>query len=395
VKSTIVRHSALSVRRVSCTSVAIQKRSLATQSEQTTPPSSSSSSTSNTNLNLSSSFSGGTLYGGRYTVTLIPGDGIGREMTDAVRAVFKAAHVPIDWETIHLQADEKGHVHIEHALDSLRRNKLGLKGVLFTPIIKTGFQSFNLQIRKELDLFANVIVCKSLPGYPTRHKNVDICIIRENTEGEYSGLEHEVYPGVVESMKVITKASSDRIAKFAFDFARMNGRHKVTAVHKANIMKLGDGLFLKSCEKTAELYRNIQFENMIVDNCAMQLVAKPNQFDVMVMPNLYGNIVSNIGAGLIGGPGVAPGANIGSEIALFEPGARHVALDIQGRNLANPTAMIMSATMMLRHMGLHSHANIIEGAVINVIREGKVRTTDMGGSSTTTDFTLAVIADLM
>jgi len=340
------------------------------------------------------SYSIGTKYGGKFTATLIPGDGIGREMTDSVRAIFKAANAPIEWEVVNLRPDDQGRADLQVAYDSLDRNKVGLKGILFTPIVRTGYQSFNLSIRKELDLFANLVICKSIPGYPTRHKDVDIVIIRENTEGEYSGLEHEVYPGVVESMKVITAHSSERIAKFAFDYALQKGRKRVTAVHKANIMKLGDGLFLETCKKMAKQYSQIEFNSIIVDNCAMQLVNNPHQFDVMVMPNLYGNIVSNIGAGLIGGPGVAGGANIGHEIALFEPGARHVARDIQGQNLANPTAMIFSATMMLRHLGLHSHADTIDGALYRVYKEGKVRTRCMAGTSTTTDFTLAVIAEL-
>ena len=336
----------------------------------------------------------GTKYGGKYTVTLIPGDGIGREMTDAVRAVFRAAGAPIQWDQIDLVADDAGQVDIKDALASLRRNRVGLKGILFTPIIKTGAQSFNLQIRKELDLFANVVVCKSLKGLNARHKNVDLVVIRENTEGEYSGLEHQVQPGVVEMLKVVTAQSSKRIAKFAFDYARANDRKKVTAIHKANIMKLGDGLFLRTCQETATLYPHIQFDSMIVDNCAMQLVGRPQQFDVMVMPNLYGNIVTNIGAGLIGGPGVAAGINIGNDVALFEPGARHVAMDIMGRNVGNPTAMLLSATLMLRHMNLLSLAEKIDSAIYKVIADGKVRTCDMGGKASTTDFTLAVIAEL-
>ncbi|KCV68114.1 isocitrate dehydrogenase (NAD+) [Fonticula alba] len=335
-----------------------------------------------------------TKYGGRHTVTLIPGDGIGRELTDSVRAIFKAAEVPVVFDIVDLVPDETGNVDISEAVQSLRRNKVGLKGVLFTPILRTGSQSFNLQIRKELDLYANLVICKSIPGFPARHKDVDIVIIRENTEGEYSGLEHEPFPGVVESLKVVTAHGSERIAKFAFDYARQNNRSKVTAIHKANIMKLGDGLFLKSCEDMGKLYSQIAFDSMIVDNCAMQIVAKPHQFDVMVMPNLYGNIISNIGAGLIGGPGVCAGANIGTDIALFEPGARHVARDIQGRNLANPIAMLTSATMMLRHIGLSSYADNIDNAIYKVVADGKIRTRCMGGNSSSTDFVLGLIAEL-
>jgi len=251
-------------------------------------------------------------------------------------------------------------------------------------------------MRQQLDIYASVVLCKSLPGFPTRHSNVDFAIIRENTEGEYSGLEHQGYPGVVESLKVSTRAKTERIARFAFDFALKNNRKKVTCVHKANIMKLGDGLFLNTFRRVAEEYQScgIEHNDMIVDNTSMQLVARPGQFDVMVMPNLYGAIVSNIGAALVGGPGVVPGCNVGREYALFEPGCRHVASDIMGTNRANPTAMILSATMMLRHLGLDEIANNIARAVFEVINEGKVKTHDMAGSATTSDFTSAVIQKL-
>lgn len=252
-------------------------------------------------------------------------------------------------------------------------------------------------MRKDLDIFASVALVKNLAGVPCRHHNVNFVIIRENTEGEYSGLEHQSVPGVVESLKVITKAKSERIARFAFDFALKNGRKKVTCIHKANIMKQGDGLFLNTCKEVAKLYEcnGIQFEAMIVDNTAMQLVAKPQQFDVMVMPNLYGSIVSNIGAALVGGPGLIPGANIGRDFAVFEPGCRHVAKDLQGRNLANPASMLLSGVLMLRHLGLDEHAGRIGQAVYRVMEEGRVFTPDIrGGHSTTTDFTLEVISHL-
>jgi len=251
-------------------------------------------------------------------------------------------------------------------------------------------------MRQQLDIYASVVLCKSLKGFPTRHSNVDFAIIRENTEGEYSGLEHQSYPGVVESLKVSTRYKAERIIRFAFDFALKNDRKKVTMVHKANIMKLGDGLYLNTFRRIAEEYKSsgIAFNDMIVDNTSMQLVAKPHQFDVMVMPNLYGAIVSNIGAALVGGPGVVPGCNIGREFALFEPGCRHVAKDIMGENKANPAAMILSATMMLRHLGLDAIANSITTATYDVISSGKARTKDMGGNATTGDFTAAVIANL-
>ncbi|KAG7096872.1 isocitrate dehydrogenase (NAD(+)) idh1 [Marasmius oreades] len=336
-------------------------------------------------------------YGGVYTVTLIPGDGIGQEITDSVKEIFEHVNAPIEWEQYDVSGmSSSGEALFRQAMDSLKRNRVGLKGILFTPISQSGHISWNVAMRQQLDIYASVVLCKSLPGFPTRHSNVDFAIIRENTEGEYSGLEHQSYPGVVESLKVSTRAKAERITRFAFDFALKNDRKKVTCVHKANIMKLGDGLFLNTFRRVAEEYRSsgIEFNDMIVDNTSMQLVAKPGQFDVMVMPNLYGAIVSNIGAALVGGPGIVPGCNVGREYALFEPGCRHVANDIMGTNRANPAAMILSATMMLRHLGLDSIANSIATATFDVINSGKVRTADMAGSATTSDFTAAVIKSL-
>lgn len=339
----------------------------------------------------------GNKMGGKHTATLIPGDGIGQETAESVKAVFKAISAPVEWE----QFDVTGYTTSDDALfrqsvESLKRNKVGLKGILYTPVSRLGHPSYNVTIRKELDLYASLVLCRNLDGYPTRHTNVDFAIIRENTEGEYSGLEHQSYPGVVESLKVVTRAKSERIARFAFDFAVRNGRKKVTCVHKANIMKLGDGLFLNTCRDVAKEYASsgIEFNDMIVDNCSMQLVSKPQQFDVMVMPNLYGNIVSNVGAALVGGPGIIPGCNLGREYAIFEPGCRHVGSDIQGHNSANPTAMLLSGAMLLRHLGLEEHAGLVASAVYKTISSGRVRTPDMGGNNTTTDFTVAVINNL-
>ncbi|KAK0242677.1 hypothetical protein EDD85DRAFT_785734 [Armillaria nabsnona] len=367
-----------------------------------------------------------TKYGGVYTVTLIPGDGIGQEITDSVKEIFEHVNAPIEWEQYDVSGmSSSGEALFKQAMESLKRNRVGLKGILFTPISQSGHISWNVAMRQQLDIYASVVLCKSLPGFPTRHSNVDFAIIRENTEGEYSGLEHQSYPGVVESLKVSTRAKAERISRFAFDFALKNNRkvslvwfrtgyiynlttmQKVTCVHKANIMKLGDGLFLNTFRRVAEDYKSsgIAFNDMIVDNTSMQLVAKPGQFDVMVMPNLYGAIVSNIGAALVGGPGIVPGCNVGRDYALFEPGCRHVASDIMGTNKANPAAMILSATMMLRHLGwkmlkmhdaarLDSIANNIASATFGVINEGKVRTVDMGGSATTSEFTSAIIKNL-
>ncbi|KAI9315460.1 hypothetical protein BX666DRAFT_1955689 [Dichotomocladium elegans] len=249
---------------------------------------------------------------------------------------------------------------------------------------------------QDLDIYASISLIKNIPGVPSRFNDVDLAIIRENTEGEYSGLEHQSFPGVVESLKIVTRAKTERIARFAFDFALRNKRKSVTCIHKANIMKLGDGLFLNTCKEIAKEYESsgIGFNNMIVDNASMQLVSRPQQFDVLVMPNLYGSILSNVGAGLVGGPGIIPGANFGREYAVFEPGCRHVGADIGGSNVADPTATLLSSVMMLRHLGLDEHANQISTAVYRTIQTGAARTRDMGGKSTTSEFTKAVIAAL-
>ncbi|KAL2021360.1 hypothetical protein VTK56DRAFT_7225 [Thermocarpiscus australiensis] len=338
-----------------------------------------------------------TKYGGKYTVTLIPGDGIGAEVAESVKTIFKADNVPITWEQIEVsglddatptgRTEEK----FQEAVASLRRNKLGLKGILHTPISRSGHQSFNVAMRQELDIYASISLVKNIPGLKTRHQNVDLCIIRENTEGEYSGLEHQSVPGVVESLKIITRAKSERIAKFAFSFALANHRKKVTCIHKANIMKLADGLFRGTVARVAKDYPQLECNDMIVDNASMQCVSKPQQFDVMVMPNLYGGILSNIAAALVGGPGVVPGCNMGRDVAVFEPGCRHVGLDIKGKDQANPTALLLSGTMLLRHLGLDDHANRISNAVYDVIAQGKVRTRDMGGNATNKEFTRAIL----
>ncbi|KAJ9190894.1 hypothetical protein DTO166G4_5128 [Paecilomyces variotii] len=336
-----------------------------------------------------------TKYGGKYTVTLIPGDGIGAEVAESVKTIFKADNVPIEWEQVDVSGVDTGNKHSEElfkeSIASLKRNKLGLKGILHTPVERSGHQSFNVALRQELDIYASVVLIKNIPGYKTRHDNVDLCIIRENTEGEYSGLEHQSVQGVVESLKIITRAKSERIAKFAFSFALANNRKKVTCIHKANIMKLADGLFRSTFSKVAENYPTLETNDMIVDNASMQAVSRPQQFDVMVMPNLYGGILSNIGAALVGGPGIVPGCNIGRDIAVFEPGCRHVGLDIKGKDQANPTALILSGSMLLRHLGLDEHANRISKAVYDVIAEGKTRTRDMGGQASTHEFTRAVL----
>lgn len=334
-------------------------------------------------------------YGGIYTVTLIPGDGIGKEITDSVKKIFKAENVPVRWEEIQMSGLKEDEVsakdQIEEAVRSLKRNKVGLKGITYTP--RDQFhKSLNVALRKKLDIYASLVLIKNLPGVPSKLKNVDFVLVRENTEGEYSGLEHQSVPGVVESLKIMTRYKTERVARFAFDFAKRNGRKKVTAIHKANIMKLGDGLFRRTVKEIgAAEYPDIEVNDLIVDNASMQAVSRPQQFDVMVTPNMYGAILSNIGAALVGGPGVVPGGNFGRNYAVFEPGCRHVGLDIKGKDEANPTAMILSATMMLRHLGLEEEANRISKATHDVLAEHKTVTKDVGGNASTTEYTDAII----
>ncbi|KAG7010819.1 Isocitrate dehydrogenase [NAD] regulatory subunit 1, mitochondrial, partial [Cucurbita argyrosperma subsp. argyrosperma] len=325
-------------------------------------------------------------------VTLIPGDGIGPLVTNAVEQVMEAMHAPVYFERYEVHGDMKEVP--REVMESILKNKVCLKGGLMTPM-GGGVSSLNVQLRKELDLYASLVNCFNFPGLPTRHENVDIVVIRENTEGEYSGLEHEVLPGVVESLKVITKFSSERIAKYAFEYAYLNNRKKVTAVHKANIMKLSDGLFLESCREVATEYPSIEYKEVIVDNCCMQLVSKPEQFDVMVTPNLYGNLVANTAAGIAGGTGLMPGGNVGFEHAIFEQGASagNVGNEkIVEEKKANPVALLLSSAMMLRHLQFPSFADRLENAVKRVILEGNCRTKDLGGNCTTQRLVDAVIA---
>ncbi|KAJ3201226.1 isocitrate dehydrogenase (NAD(+)) idh1 [Entophlyctis luteolus] len=320
-------------------------------------------------------------------------------MANSVQSIFKAANVPVEFETFDLASYNPATDanKLKQAMDSIKRNKVALKGILYTPVSRLGHISLNVGMRKDLDIYASLSLIRNMDGkWATRQQNVDIAIIRENTEGEYSGLEHTPVPGVVESLKVVTREKTERIARFAFDFALKNNRKKVTCIHKANIMKLGDGLFLKVCRDIAKEYESsgIKFEDMIVDNASMQLVSRPSQFDVIVCGNLYGNILSNIGAALIGGPGIVPGANIGSHYAVFEPGCRHVGKAIQGSNTANPTALLLSSIYMLRSMDLNDHADAISSSLYKVLAEGKVLTPDLDGSSSTTQFTEEVIRQL-
>jgi isocitrate dehydrogenase (NAD+) len=328
-----------------------------------------------------------------HRVTLIPGDGIGPELALATRRVIDASGVEIDWEVVEAgQAvmAEYGTPLPEHVLDSIRRNGVGLKGPITTPVGE-GFRSVNVTLRQSLDLYANLRPARSLPGLETRYKDVDLVIVRENTEDLYAGIEHRVGRDAAESIKIITRAASERIARFAFEYALANGRRKVTAVHKANIMKLSDGLFLESCRTVAADYDGrVEFEDRIVDNMCMQLVQKPELYDVLVLPNLYGDIVSDLCAGLVGGLGVAPGANIGTRAAVFEP-VHGSAPKYAGQNRADPTAMIQSGALMLRHLGEIGAAERVEAALNAVLAEGRAVTYDLGGSAGTSEMADAIV----
>jgi isocitrate dehydrogenase (NAD+) len=330
-----------------------------------------------------------------HRITLIPGDGIGPEVASAVVRIIEASGVQIDWER-HVAGQEAldkfGSTLPEELLESIKRNKVGLKGPITTPVGK-GFTSVNVGLRKALDLYANLRPIRALPNIPCRNPNLDLVVVRENTESLYSGLEHEIIPGVVESLKIITEKASTHIAHFAFDYAVRENRKKITCVHKANIMKLSDGLFLKCFHKVGDTHPEIEAQDMIVDNASMQLVMRPEQFDILLCENLYGDIVSDLCAGLIGGLGLVPGANIGDSGAVFEA-VHGSAPDIAGKGIANPTALLQSAILMLRHIDERAAADKIEGAMLKVFAEGQVRTRDIGGTSTTDEFADAIIGKM-
>lgn len=329
------------------------------------------------------------------TVSLILGDGIGPEVVEATVRVLDAVQAPLSYERCEAGIDlmaKHGTNLPRETIDSVMRNKVALKGPTGTPI-GSGPQSANVALRKALDLHASLRPVKCVPGIKTRYDNVDLFVVRENTEDLYSGVEHIVVPGVVESIKIITEKASLRIARYAFELASKLKRKKVSAVHKANIMKLSDGLFLECCRRIAREYAQIAYEEVIVDNCCMQLVRNPERFDVIVTENLYGDILSDLCAGLVGGLGVVPGANIGENCAVFEA-VHGTAPDIAGKGLANPTALLMSSVMMLRWLELNPQADRIENALFRVFIEGKIRTGDLGGTANTQQFTEAVIAAL-
>ncbi len=330
------------------------------------------------------------------TATLIKGDGIGPEVADAAVRIVEAAGAPIQWDIREAGGEvmtKYGETVPDSVIHSIVRNGVALKGPLTTPI-GSGFSSANVTLRRRLNLYANVRPVKSFPGMKSRFEGVDLIVIRENSEDLYSGLEHIVVPGVVESLKIITESASLRIGRYAFDYAVRHGRKKVTAVHKANIMKLADGLFLECLRRVASQFPQIEYEELIVDNTCMQLVMNPSRFDVMVMENLYGDIISDLCAGLIGGLGLTGSANVGSEgVAVFEA-VHGSAPDIAGRNLANPIAITLSAAMMLSHLEQEEAAQRIQSAILQVIKAGKTLTCDLGGNATTTEITDAIIAAL-
>ena len=330
-----------------------------------------------------------------YRIVLIPGDGIGPEVTAATQRIVEAAGIQVEWET-HLAGqsalDQLGSPLPAETLAAVKTAHATLKGPTATPS-GTGFRSVNVELRQKLHLYANYRPARSLPGVPSRYEDVDLIIVRENTEGLYSGLEHEVVPGVVESLRVVTEAASERIAKFAFETARRQGRKRVTCVHKANILKLSDGLFLRTCARVAQGFPEIAFDDCIIDAAAMKLVLNPHSFDIMVMENLFGDIVSDLTAGLVGGLGLAPSANVGNGVAVFEA-VHGSAPDIAGKGIANPTALILSAVLMLRYLNEKEAADRIEGAVRAVFTKGEVRTGDLGGKATTQQFVDAVLAEM-
>jgi isocitrate dehydrogenase (NAD+) len=332
----------------------------------------------------------------KHKITLIPGDGIGPEVTEVMLKVIEAAGIEVEWETINAGVDaleRHGKYLPDELVESIRRNRVAIKGPISTPIGQ-GFASINVALRKALALYANFRPIKNLPGVKSRFENVDIIVVRENTEDLYSGLEHVVVPGVVESLKIITAEASTRIARFAFEYARRHNRKKISAIHKANIMKLSDGLFLECVRNVAHFYPEIAYEELIVDNTCMQMVLDPSQFDIMLLENLYGDIVSDLGAGLVGGLGLVPGANLGEKCALFEP-VHGSAPKIAGKNMANPTAMLLSAVLMFHHLGESEKASLIASAVEKVYAQGKALTPDVGGTTSTSQFADAIVQHLV
>ncbi|KAK2466251.1 hypothetical protein APHAL10511_001893 [Amanita phalloides] len=341
-------------------------------------------------------FSGQKGSNGKYTVTLIPGDGIGPEISQSIKDIYEAAKVPIEWEEVSVTPVLKGGKTVipDAAIQSVKKNTVALKGPLATPIGK-GHVSLNLTLRRTFNLFANVRPCRSIKGFKTPYDDVDTVLIRENTEGEYSGIEHEIVDGVVQSIKLITWDASERVARYAFHYAQSTGRKHVTAVHKANIMKMSDGMFLSACREVSKEFPDVAYDEDLLDRVCLQIVTNPRPFSdrVMVMPNLYGDILSDMCAGLIGGLGLTPSGNIGRDASIFEA-VHGSAPDIAGKGLANPTALLLSSLMMLRYMKLEGYADKIEMATLSTIADGRTITGDLGGRATTVEYTNAIMEKL-
>lgn len=333
-------------------------------------------------------------YGGRFMVTMLPGDGIGPEMMRHVRNIFALGGFPVDFEEINLDSLNENIEKVEEAITSIKRNGVAIKGNIETREHSKYFKSRNVELRTRLDLFANIVHIRSQPSITTRHKNIDLVLIRQNTEGEYSSIEHETVPGVVECLKVVTRQKSKEIARYAFEFAVKNHRKKVSCVHKANIMKVSDGLFLEVAREVSKSYPNIEFQDIIIDNCSMQLVSNPWQFDVLLLPNLYGAVLTNIACGLVGGPGLISGVNFGPEYAVFETGTRNTGKGMTGRNVANPIAVLNASADLLVYLRLEQDAAMLRSAINTALNEARIHTPDLGGQYSTTDVVNFVMSDI-
>lgn len=327
-------------------------------------------------------------------VTLLPGDGIGPEMMRHVKTIFAIGGMPVDFEEINLDSMNENIEKVEEAITSIKRNGVALKGNIETREHSKYFKSRNVELRTRLNLYVNVVHIKSQPSIETRHKDIDLFLIRQNTEGEYSSIEHETVPGVVSCLKVVTRKKSEQIARYAFKFAVENNRKKISCVHKANIMKVSDGLFLNVAREVSKEFPQIEFEDIIIDNCSMQLVSNPWQFDVLLLPNLYGAVLTNIACGLVGGPGLISGANYGDEYAVFETGCRSTGKNIIGKNIANPIAIINASADLLQYLKLDEYAEIVRNAVNRSLNEAHVHTPDLKGQYTTTDVVNFIIDDI-
>lgn len=353
------------------------------------------------NLKLTNSHEPKAKYGGRYMVTMLPGDGIGPEMMKHVKTIFKVAGVPVDFEEINLDSMNENIEKLDEAITSIKRNGLAIKGNIETRDNCKYFKSRNVELRRQLDLYCNVVHIKSQEGVVTRHKDIDLVLIRQNTEGEYSSIEHETVPTfstpykVVECLKVVTHKRCEQIARYAFRFAKENDRRKISCVHKANIMKVSDGLFLNVAKQISKEFPEIEFEDIIIDNCSMQLVSNPLQFDVLLLPNLYGAVLTNIACGLVGGPGLISGVNFGEEYAVFETGSRNTGKNMAGKNIANPIAVLNASADLLHHLKLFNYAGLIKKSINGVLNQAKIHTPDIKGHYTTTDVINYIIDDIL